>query len=143
MNKAIIGVAILAVCGSIYWLLNRSGEMETGAGGAGAGAPLVRISVPDVLSGNAEIGKVAFDAKCAGCHGAHAVGQDGVAPPLIHVIYEPSHHGDEAFQRAVAMGTRAHHWKFGDMPPVKSLTRADVTMILAYVREVQRANGIN
>jgi hypothetical protein len=29
------------------------------------------------------------------------------------------------------------------MPPVAGLTRGDVTMIVAYIREVQRANGIN
>ena len=29
------------------------------------------------------------------------------------------------------------------MPPVKGLTRGDVAMIVAYIREVQRANGID
>ena len=72
-----------------------------------------------------------------------AVGQDGVAPPLVHKIYEPSHHGDESFQRAVAIGVRAHHWKFGTMPAIEGLTRADVKVITAYVRELQRHNGIN
>jgi len=81
--------------------------------------------------------------KCAACHGANAAGQDGVAPPLVHVIYEPSHHGDEAFQRAAELGVRGHHWPFGNMPPVEGVTRADVTMITAYIRELQRANGIN
>ena len=73
----------------------------------------------------------------------NAVGQDGVAPPLVHKIYEPSHHGDESFQRAAAVGVRAHHWSFGDMPAVEGITRGDVTMIVAYIRELQRANGIN
>ena len=66
----------------------------------------------------------------------------GVAPPLIHKIYEPSHHGDESFQRAVAVGVRAHHWKFGNMPAIEGLTRGDVKAIIAYVRELQEANGI-
>jgi hypothetical protein len=73
----------------------------------------------------------------------NAAGQDGVAPPLVHIIYEPSHHGDESFQRAVAMGVRGHHWPFGDMPPVGGITRADVKMITFYIRELQLANGIN
>ena len=104
---------------------------------------LVQIEIPFELSGLATIGKRGFDKNCAACHGENAVGQDGVAPPLVHKIYEPSHHGDESFQRAVAMGVRAHHWKFGNMPAIEGLTRADVKAITAYVRELQRHNGIN
>lgn len=47
-----------------------------------------------------------------------------------------------AFQMAVAQGVRAHHWPFGDMPPQAGLTREDVGNIVAYVRALQRANGI-
>ena len=104
---------------------------------------LVQIEIPFELSSLATIGKRGFDKNCAACHGENAVGQDGVAPPLVHKIYEPSHHGDESFQRAVAMGVRAHHWKFGNMPAIEGLTRADVKAITAYVRELQRHNGIN
>ena len=104
---------------------------------------IVEIILPETLSANAQVGKVAFEAKCSACHGANAVGQADVAPPLVHKIYEPSHHADEAFQRAVSLGVRQHHWPFGNMPPVDGLTRGDVTMIIAYVRELQRANGIN
>ena len=104
---------------------------------------LASVVLPDTLSQNAQIGKRGFEAKCTACHGINAVGKDGVAPPLVHIIYEPSHHGDEAFQRAVAMGVRAHHWRFGNMAPVEGVTRGDVTMIVAYIRELQRANGIN
>lgn len=104
---------------------------------------LVQIEIPSELSGLATIGKRVFDKNCAACHGENAVGQDGVAPPLVHKIYEPSHHGDESFQRAVAMGVRAHHWKFGNMPAIEGLTRADVKAITAYVRELQHHNGIN
>ena len=104
---------------------------------------LARVSVPDQLSELALIGKKGFDTNCASCHGQNAAGQNGIAPPLIHKIYEPSHHGDESFQRAAAMGVRAHHWKFGNMPAIEGLTRADVKAITAYVRELQRHNGIN
>jgi mono/diheme cytochrome c family protein len=104
---------------------------------------LVQIEILSELSGLATIGKRGFDKNCAACHGENAVGQDGVAPPLVHKIYEPSHHGDESFQRAVAMGVRAHHWKFGNMPAIEGLTRADVKAITTYVRELQRHNGIN
>jgi mono/diheme cytochrome c family protein len=104
---------------------------------------LANVLVPETLSQNAQIGQLGYEAKCAACHGANAAGQDGVAPPLVHMIYEPSHHGDEAFQRAAELGVRGHHWPFGDMPPIEGVTRGDVTMIIAYIRELQRANGIN
>ena len=104
---------------------------------------IIEINIPETLSANAEVGKLAFEAKCSVCHGFNAVGQTDVAPPLVHKIYEPSHHADETFQRAVSLGVRQHHWPFGNMSPVEGLTRGDVTMIIAYVRELQRANGIN
>ena len=106
------------------------------------GTALVEIKTPKSYSENAQIGVRLFEAKCADCHGSNAVGQAGVAPPLIHIIYEPNHHGGESFQRAVALGVRAHHWKFGNMPAVAGLTRAEVKSIIAYVRELQRHNSI-
>lgn len=99
---------------------------------------LAAMPIPAAL----ERGATLFDAQCSLCHGAFALGtQQG--PPLLKAIYRPSHHGDEAFQLAVARGVRAHHWRFGDMPPVPGLVRDDVTIIVAYVRWLQRAAGIN
>ena len=108
----------------------------------GSGPLIVAVSVPATLSARAQLGRKTYAANCAACHGPNAAGQDGIAPPLIHVIYEPGHHGNESFQRAVALGVRAHHWRFGNMPPVEGLTRRDVAAVVAYVRELQRANGI-
>ncbi|MDB4100207.1 cytochrome c [Amylibacter sp.] len=109
----------------------------------GANTALAKVILPETFSENAKVGKLLYEAKCVACHAANASGQDGVAPPLVHKIYEPSHHGDESFQRAVSLGVQAHHWRFGNMLPVEGLTRGDVKMITAYVRELQRANGIN
>ena len=109
----------------------------------GVGSALVNVVVPQTLSADALIGKVSFEAKCSVCHGVNAAGQEGVAPPLVHKIYEPSHHGDAAFLMAAKNGVRAHHWRFGNMPHVEGLTDGEVRMIVAYVRELQRANGIN
>ncbi|RLK07926.1 c-type cytochrome [Ruegeria conchae] len=106
------------------------------------GDPIQNVNLPEQLSESAAVGKVAFDAKCAACHGANATGLEGLAPPLVHKIYEPSHHSDESFYVAVQKGVRAHHWKFGNMPPVDGLTRADVKGIVAYIRELQQENGI-
>jgi len=82
-----------------------------------------------------------FDARCAACHGRFAAGTD-VGPPLVHEYYEPSHHADIAFQRAVAFGVVAHHWSYGPMPPVEGLSEEEVARITAYVRWLQRAAGI-
>lgn len=106
-------------------------------------AAMVAVVVPETLSQNAQIEQRSFEANCAACHGVIAVGQDGVAPPLVHKIYEPSHHGDESFQRAAGQSVRAHHWSFGNMPAFEGITRGEVTLIVAYTRELQRANGIS
>lgn len=142
-HKLAIG-ALIIVGGIAYltWQKDVPSASSTPQSSVAQGA-LSQVLIPEVLSQNAQIGKRAFDATCAACHGTNAAGQDGVAPPLVHKIYEPSHHGDDAFQRAAASGVRAHHWRFGNMPPVEGVTRGDVTMIIAYIRELQRANGIN
>lgn len=142
-NKIIAAAA--AAIAVVYWLSNGDGDTASSDATKARpnGAPMVQITLPETLSANAEFGKRAFDAKCADCHGANAAGQDGVAPPLVHKIYEPSHHGDAAFLLAAKNGVRAHHWRFGSMPAVEGVTDGDVKMIVAYVRELQRANGIN
>ncbi|CAN5849682.1 hypothetical protein BH24GEM1_BH24GEM1_04330 [soil metagenome] len=86
-------------------------------------------------------GERLFDASCARCHGALAAGTDS-GPPLVHRVYEPNHHGDIAFQRAVTFGVRAHHWRFGNMPPVAGLDEPEIGRITAYVRWLQRKAGI-
>jgi mono/diheme cytochrome c family protein len=110
---------------------------------ADPGGPLAAVIVPASLSDNAKFGKNAYEGMCAACHGVNAAGQNGIAPPLVHKIYEPSHHGDQAFWSATQNGVQSHHWNFGNMPPVAGLTRSDVGYIVAYVRELQQANGIN
>ncbi|MBA5775523.1 cytochrome c [Stappia sp. F7233] len=92
------------------------------------------------LSTEAAEGKRVFDAVCAACHGRNALGTEQ-GPPLVHDIYNPGHHSDEAFYFAAANGVRQHHWPFGNMPPQK-VNRAEVDEIIAYVRELQKANGI-
>lgn len=104
-----------------------------------AGIP-VAVKLPQ-LSAQAEAGKKAFDSNCAQCHGANGAGTDK-GPPLIHDIYNPGHHGDEAFFMAAKFGVRQHHWRFGDMPPLPQASQDDVAKIIRYIRELQVANGI-
>jgi len=142
MNRRFImlgGGGIVALALIAVWQ-TRSPNQQTPSESGNGGAIVAVLSPP--VEGNAAIGKQIFESACAACHGVNAVGTKGVAPPLIHKTYEPSHHGDEAFQRAAALGVKSHHWPFGDMPPVQGLTRGDVAMIVTYIRELQRANGI-
>ncbi len=145
MNKNLrSGIAVLAVAGFgalIYTSYNKP-QVVPATGDVAKGRAIVEVTVPE-LEGKAALGQVAFVAKCASCHGENAVGQVGVAPPLVHKIYEPSHHGDAAFLMAARNGVRSHHWRFGNMPPVEGITDAEVGTIIAYVRALQRANGIN
>lgn len=98
------------------------------------------VAVPD-LSANARAGEQVFNTNCALCHGPNASGT-GLGPPLVHKIYEPGHHQDSTIQRAVRNGVVAHHWPFGNMPPVPAVSDEAIPNIICYIRELQRANGI-
>tara|TARA_R110002020_G_scaffold194317_5_gene395038 strand:- start:3398 stop:3817 length:420 start_codon:yes stop_codon:yes gene_type:complete len=135
-NSVLVAAAVV-LGGGLIWKMNAVPP----APAPSTGAPLVSVTVP-ALSQTAQAGKAAFDARCAECHGANAAGQDGIAPPLVHKIYEPGHHGDASFLLAARNGVRAHHWPFGDMPPVEEISDAEIATIVTYVRELQAANGI-
>ena len=92
---------------------------------------LTAITLPKTLTTSAQSGRRIYNVKCAHCHGINAVGQNKVARPLIHKVYELNHRGDESFQRAVALCVSAHHWPFENMPPTKGITRSDVKLIIA------------
>ena len=99
------------------------------------------INEPE-LTGPLKLGAFTYALKCSACHGGKAQGTDK-GPPFLSRIYEPGHHPDEAFYRAARNGARAHHWNFGDMPPVDSITDQQIGLIVQYVRAMQRANGID
>lgn len=126
---AILGVVIAGLA------LAFSGFFDNGDQGV-----RVDVRVPE-LSTVAVRGQVAFDANCAQCHGKNAAGGDK-GPPLVHNIYNPGHHGDQAFLLATKRGVRRHHWPYGDMPPQPQVSGAEITAIVKYVRELQVANGI-
>lgn len=86
-------------------------------------------------------GEQLYDANCARCHGMYGRGTN-LGPPLVHRIYEPSHHDDVAFQLAVRSGVIAHHWRFGNMPPIPTVSPEQVDQIIGYVRWMQRHAGI-
>ncbi len=153
MNKgllAAIGLVVIAGAAAILWRASTpendlmTPTVNTMMHGAAAAAPATPADqiVEAKLSSAGQMGQIAFDENCAACHGAKAAGSEN-GPPLVHKIYEPSHHADFSFVRAAKGGVRAHHWRFGDMAPVPGVTDKQIEWITQYVREMQRANGIN
>jgi len=94
-------------------------------------------NVPFVYS----MGMQKFQQNCTPCHGKWGDGTNQ-GPPLMHPFYKPSHHADAMFYRAALKGVQAHHWKFGNMPPVKGITRKDLDIIIPYIRWLQKTKGI-
>lgn len=125
-----VGVVILALAGVAAYVLvgKRAGD-----------GPTVDVRVPE-LNPAARRGAHAFETSCARCHGTYA-GGTATGPPLVHRLYESSHHGDGAIRRAARLGVQPHHWRFGPMPKVDVSDR-QLEDIVAFVRELQRANGI-
>ena len=86
-------------------------------------------------------GEESFQNRCAVCHGQQA---DGTAtgPPLVNRLYEIGHHPNFSFHNAVNKGVIAHHWNFGNMPPIPNVETAEIDAIICHVRDLQRAEGI-
>lgn len=128
-SVGILAVAVVLVLGAAYILI-RLGER--------AERPPANLPA---FSEAARSGQALFEAKCALCHGDYATGTEK-GPPLIHPFYHPDDHGDEAIVAAVRNGIMAHHWEFGPMPPVPGITDQEISHLIAFIRELQRANGI-
>lgn len=116
------------------------GDGDDGGGIAGNSGNAA-ANAAAAMSAKARQGEIAFNARCAVCHGANAAGT-ALGPALAHRIYEPGHHQDFAIRNAIRNGVAAHHWQFGDMPPVPGVSDDDVAAIICYVRAVQRDAGI-
>ena len=101
---------------------------------------IVETTLPEIDK-QYEKGYALYQANCSGCHGKSLGGRKGLGPPLVHGYYKPSHHADIAFYRAISAGVIAHHWQFGNMPAVTSVTEPEATEIIKLIRYVQRANG--
>lgn len=117
------------------------------AGCGGSGDATHSAAVPPGWRPAAELpaelvrGRDVFTARCTQCHGKLALGTEQ-GPPLVHIYYEPNHHADIAFERAIAFGVQPHHWDFGPMPPVDGVSPDDARAVTAYVRWLQRQAGI-
>lgn len=129
---SVMALGLLVGCGE-----GDDGEYSTADATESPGVP---VTVPE-LSRVARQGAELFAASCSECHGPTA-GGTSQGPPLVDKIYEPGHHADFSFVRAVQHGSPQHHWQFGDMEPVPGLSPEEVNKIICYVRELQYANGI-
>ncbi|MBT4634054.1 cytochrome c [bacterium] len=103
--------------------------------------PTVSIKVPKIEKQHLN-GESLFNKNCVSCHGINGAGINGVGPPLIHKIYEPSHHGDQSFYSAIKYGVKSHHWNFGNMAAVKEISDEEIVNIINYIRFIQESNGI-
>lgn len=108
----------------------------TACSGGDIDAEQIQPRDPSLVAAGAEL----YPANCAECHGNNLRGTDK-GPSLLSELYVPSHHADAAFVFAIQRGSRAHHWGFGDMPPVAGLNRQQIDAIVAYIRETQRTEG--
>ena len=123
-----IGALIVVLVVAVVGFGGNSSETVAGTG--------IPVQDPDLVAA----GEPVYQASCAVCHGTDLRGTD-IGPSHLSVVYEPNHHSDTAFVLAAQNGVTAHHWPFGDMPPVPGLTDEDIEAIVAYVRENQRING--
>lgn len=85
-------------------------------------------------------GATVYSARCASCHGVDLRGTDK-GPSQLSIVYEPGHHGDDAYRSAIRNGAPQHHWDFGDMSAVESITDEQVERVIAFIRSEQQQLG--
>ena len=131
-----IKVISLLVFANVLWLMGCENNEASTLKSSVTASPVVGVPAEYTK------GETVFNAKCAPCHGPGAQGTNH-GPSFLSKIYEPNHHGDSSFHRAVQQGVQAHHWKFGNMPKIEGVSEQDVNEIIAYVRWLQRQAGIH
>jgi len=94
------------------------------------------------LSALAQHGRTIINERCAVCHGVDGTGGSRTGPPILHPMYRDAVFPDFVFKRSVLEGKREKNWRFGPMPPVEGLSDKDVDGVIAFVREVQTATGV-
>ncbi|MEH6472760.1 MAG: c-type cytochrome [Halopseudomonas sp.] len=126
MNRVVLLALISSLISSPVWAGHFNGHVDVKVG---------------ALSSRAASGQKVFNQKCGACHGLNGEGTL-TGPPLIHTIYNPGHHGNSSFSRAVTQGVQQHHWTYGNMPAQPDVGFSDMAGIVSFIREVQKHNGI-
>ncbi len=129
MKDLLIGLGLLSCPVVVYVVFGTSG---LDAFDEGPGPPVYFASV--------EQGLVALAGECARCHGRLAEGTDR-SPNLIHPDYGPRVRTDAQFRRAVREGMPARGG-YGAMPPSPGVSKHRLERMIAFLRGLQRANGI-
>lgn len=90
-------------------------------------------------------GRSTFQSICAVCHGKNLRGT-AAGPSMLDPVFAPATHPDSAFYDAVRNGVNAHgHFAkstWGPMAALPTVSRDQVTSVIAYVRSEQRKAGL-
>lgn len=141
LKRILISLGLAVVVAVVLIVATRGRDVPRLADGRVERGEMVAVEVP-ALGPQERLGQQAFGKYCASCHGLSAGGRDGLGPPLVHVLYGPERRSDAALALVVEYGMASTEWTFGDMPPQGEVTDAEIASIIAFVRAVQRANGI-
>lgn len=79
---------------------------------------------------------------CAACHGPDLAGT-AVGPSLLIDLYGPAQLTDQAIVDAIRDGVPPQRFSFGPMPMIAGLDDDEVAAIVAHVRALQAAAGID
>lgn len=124
VRRRVNRAASISVVGAVLLLAGCSGNGSSDTGPRPAG----------------ETGAALYEQSCASCHGEDLRGTNR-GPSQLSQVYAPDHHPDAAYRSAIADGAAAHHWNFGDMPPVNGLSSGEVELVIAYIRQQQQERG--
>lgn len=97
-------------------------------------------STTPVAPADSSDGAALYQSNCASCHGADLRGTDK-GPSHLSIVYEPNHHGDDAFRSAIVNGAQQHHWNFGDMAAIPGLDDTQIDAVINFVRTEQERQG--
>jgi mono/diheme cytochrome c family protein len=106
------------------------------------GAPEAMEPASPASPASSGVGADLYQSNCASCHGVDLQGTDK-GPSHLSIVYEPNHHGDDAFRWAILQGAQQHHWNFGDMAAITGLDNDEIDDVIAYVRSEQERQGFD
>ena len=129
MKDLLIGLGLLSCPAVVFVVFGIPGlaVFNEGTGVSGSSLPVQQ-------------GRIAFAGECARCHGRLARGTER-GPDLIHPDYGLSVRSDAQFRRAVREGLPARRG-YGAMPPAPGVSERRLNRMIAFLRELQRVNGI-